>query len=294
MEKENKNERMIVEEEIQLLNFLLLKIKSSRNNIKSLLKYKKILVNNTMVTRHDHNLKVGDEVVISKTKFNKKESDLESSIIYEDDEFIVIDKKEGLLSVSTIKEKKETAFHLITDYVKNKNINNRIFIVHRLDKDTSGVLLLAKNEKVKLLLQDNWSELVTLRKYYALVEGNLNKKEDTIISWLNQSKTQQVYSSNIEGNGQKAITYYKVIDETREFSLLEVVIHTGRKNQIRVHLSDIGHPVVGDKKYGSTFNPINRLGLHASVLEFKHPFSSELKSFKAQIPPAFLNMFDKK
>lgn len=291
MENKEGNQIIKVKETIQLLDFLLLEVKGSRNKIKSLLRYKRILVNKEVVSIYDYQLKKNDEITILKAKFNKEDMNFEKNIIYEDDEFLVINKKEGVLSVSTLTEKQNTVFHLSMNYIKKKNISNRVFIVHRLDRETSGILLMSKNKKTKLMLQDNWSELVLTRKYYALVEGILSKKEDTLISWLNESKTQVVYSNKLEDGGKKAITKYKVIKEANNYSLLEVEILTGRKNQIRVQLSDIGHPVVGDKKYKAITNPIGRMGLHAFLLEVKHPYSKQVMSFNANMPVEFIKLF---
>jgi 23S rRNA pseudouridine1911/1915/1917 synthase len=168
-------------------------------------------------------------------------------------------------------EKQYTAYHQLTDYVRRSNPENRIFIVHRLDRDTSGVMLFAKNEEVKHLLQDAWKELVVDRAYVAVVQGRVEKKEGTIKSWL--------------------LTQYKVLQSTAKYSLLEIRLETGRKNQIRVHMKDIGHSIVGDKKYGSTINPITRLGLHAHILAFHHPITGELMRFETEVPKKFSRLF---
>lgn len=173
------------------------------------------------------------------------------------------------------------------------NPSNRIFAVHRLDRDTSGVLMVAKNEKIKLALQDNWSDLVSRRGYIAIVEGHLNEKSGRIQSWLKETKTLLMYSSDKAGDGQESITNYQVVKENAEYSLLDIHLETGRKNQIRVHMKDLGHNVVGDKKYGATTNPLRRLGLHAYQLEFKHPFSNEVMCFETQIPKSFTALFAK-
>lgn len=174
------------------------------------------------------------------------------------------------------------------EYVRQEDPDNRIFVVHRLDKDTSGVMLFAKHKEVKQTLQNNWKEVVKERTYVALVEGKVTKQDGYISSWLKESKAHRVYSSSIKNDGQLAITRYKVMQSNEDFSLLEIKLETGRKNQIRVHMEDLGHPIVGDKKYGSKQNVIGRLGLHAKVLSFQHPVTGKLLLFQADVPKSFL------
>jgi len=211
------------------------------------------------------------------------------NIIYEDKDIIVIDKPAGLLSVSTDKKDELTAYRLTNEYLRNKRA--RVFIVHRLDRETSGVMLFAKSEKVKLKLQDNWDDFVTVRGYTAVVEGKVSPNERKITSWLKQTKSLIVYSSNRENDGKLAITNYKVLRASSKYSLLELNLETGRKNQIRVHMKDIGHLVVGDKKYGAVTNPIGRMALHASVLTIKHPTLHEKMQFESPTPEVFTKLF---
>jgi len=283
-----------VTEPIGLLDFLLLKLPGqSRNNVKSLLTYKQVLVDGVVVTRYDHALQAGQTIRISRSVSRVQKQANGLDIIYEDSDLIVINKPDGLLSIATDLEKEITAYHLLTEYVRMNNPKNRVFAVHRLDRDTSGVLIVAKNEKIKLALQDNWSDLVSVRGYMAVVEGRLSEKTGRIQSWLKQTKTMMMYSSDRDGDGLKAITNYQVIKENADFSLLDIQLETGRKNQIRVHMKDIGHNVVGDKKYGAKTNPLRRLGLHAYKLVLKHPFSNEVMSFEAKTPKSFLTLFNK-
>lgn len=212
-------------------------------------------------------------------------------IIYQDKYIIVINKPSGLLTVSTEKEKEQTLFHQVYLYEKQKNKNNKIFIVHRLDKDTSGLVIFAKTEKIKYLLQDNWDNLVKTWEYTALVCGEVKKEKDTIKSWLKENKNFITYSSNKKDDGKLAVTYYEKIETNSKYSLLKINISTGRKNQIRVHMKDIGHPIVGDKKYNSTSNPIKRLGLHANKLEIIHPITKEQLTFESKIPKSFTDIF---
>lgn len=281
----------IVQDSVELLEFLLNKMSNkSRNYVKSVLTHKRVKVNGSVITQYNHVLHPGQKISISRAKkeFHQQEELLD--IIYEDKYIVVINKPAGLLTVATEQEKELTAYALLTDYVRVKNYKNRIFIVHRLDKDTSGIIVFAKNEETKLALQDNWSELVSLRGYVALVEGTLKEKSGRIQSWLNQTKTLLMYSSYTPGDGLEAITNYKVIKQGAEYSLLDIRLETGRKNQIRVHMKDIGHNVVGDKKYGAKANPLKRLALHANKLEFRHPVFNEIMSFETQTPNGFLSL----
>ncbi len=284
--------RMPVSEPAELMKFLIEKLPhKARNNIKSLLTHRQVLVNDKVVTQYNHLLKPGQEVVVNWSLVRDEEQKQGLKIIYEDSEIIVIDKPAGLLSIASDVEKQYTAYHQLTEYVRRDNPENRIFIVHRLDRDTSGVMLFAKNEAIKHSLQDQWKNIVVDRAYIAVVEGKLDQKQDTIKSWLKETKTKLMYSSSIKGDGLEAITHYQVLQAVSKYSLLEIRLETGRKNQIRVHMKDIGHSIIGDKKYGSTTNPIGRLGLHAHILSFKHPLTGELLSFETEVPKKFSRLF---
>lgn len=277
----------------ELLVFLLNNYSSlSRNNIKKLLSNQQVLVNGASVRQFNFVLAKGDIVSISPYKVKKDGKRVSKlKILYEDDELIAINKPAGLLSIASDKEKEETAYRIMMDYVQEADKKNRVFVVHRLDKETSGVLIFSKNEELKEALQDKWNDLVKLREYIAICEGHFEKKEGTKISYLLPTKTNLMFSSHKPKDGQKAITHYQVIEESENYSLLKVRIDTGRKNQIRVHMKDLGHNVVGDDKYGSTLNPINRLGLHARVLEFDHPLKDKHFKFIADTPKEFLDLF---
>lgn len=208
------------------------------------------------------------------------------TILFEDRDIIVVDKINGLLTISTASEKENTAHFILNDYVQkgNPKSRNRVYIVHRLDQDTSGVLVFAKSEKAKRYLQDAWQSFT--KTYVAVVHGALEPKEDVITSYLTESEAYKVYSVRDESQGKLAETGYKVMKATKGFSLLEVKLFTGRKHQIRVHFSEIGHPVAGDKVYGKK-DGIKRLALHAACLTIKHPFSKEELTFEAAIPNYF-------
>lgn len=282
----------------ELLTFLLAKCNTSRNNVKMLLSNHQVLVNGSVVTQYNLMLAKDDEVKISKKPIltNQKSNSpkpkrkfFSIDIIYEDSDFIAIDKPQGLLSVESDKER-ECAFNYVLEYLQAKNKALRPFILHRIDKETSGVLVFAKNVKIHSMLRLNWNDYVKTREYHAVVEGVLENKEDTITSYLMENSNNLVYSTQ-NPSGQKAITNYKVIKQSQEFSLLRVNILTGRKNQIRVHMQDLSHPIVGDDKYGHTKNPLKRLGLHASKLEFVHPITNELIEIKAKVPNIFYGLF---
>lgn len=273
-----------VKKESTLMDFLLNHY--NKKNVKNLLKFKQVLVNGQVISQFDYQLNVNDEVIVDKNAGNNTNLD----IIYEDKELIVINKPAGLLSMADGNEKEKTAYHLVGEYLKSKNKNARVFIVHRLDKDTSGVLMFAKNEVIKNKLQNNWNEIVYKRGYLAIVEGKLKNKHGTIKNHLDESKTQMVYISN-NGKGKLAITHYKVLKDSRYNSLVEVFLDTGRKNQIRVHMQSLGHSIVGDKKYGATTNPIKRMGLHSHVFAFVHPDTKAKMEFKAVVPDEFKKMF---
>ncbi len=206
------------------------------------------------------------------------------NIVYEDKDIIVVNKESGLLTISTDKVKDNTLYHLVREYVKKKNKANKIFIVHRLDKDTSGLIMMAKNEKVKKILQTNWSLVV--RKYYGIVNGHLPNKSDTLVSYLKEAKTNYVYSTKKQG--KLAITEYKVLKENSKYSLIDINIKTGRKHQIRVQLNDLGNSLLGDKIYEKNINRgIKQLYLHAYYLEFKHPITNKPIILKTDYPQYF-------
>jgi 23S rRNA pseudouridine1911/1915/1917 synthase len=288
----SKTKQYTVTEPEELLPFLLKTITNQgRNSIKSLLSRGQVSVDGQAVTAYNFALQPGQQVSVSKEKVTEEPPMVGLTILYEDRDIIVIRKDAGLLSVASPQENEMTAYRQLMAHVRRENPKNRIFIVHRLDRDTSGVMMFAKSEKVQQILQNSWKDMVKERKYVALVEGSVKKPEGTISSWLKESRTLKMYSSPYPNDGQYAVTHYKVIQSNRNFSLLEVRLETGRKNQIRVHLQDLGHPIVGDKKYGAKSKAIGRLGLHASVLAFLHPATGELMRFEADTPRAFLRPF---
>ena len=278
-----------VEEDIHLLPFLLKTLNNrSRNAVKSILTRGQVSVDGHTITQHNHPLSPGQNVGILSNEASLRLSALTGvTILHEDEAIIVINKDAGVLSMASGHSKDLDAYRQLTDYVKKDKRDNRLFIVHRLDRDTSGVMVYAKTEAAKEKLQKNWHDVAKERTYTALVEGMVADQEGTISSWLKENKALKVYSTPDKSDGKHAVTHYKKLAGNSAYSLLEVELETGRKNQIRVHMQDIGHPVVGDKKYGSTKNPIRRLGLHATTLAFVHPLTEELVCYTVKAPDSF-------
>ena len=277
-------EKYIVKENEILIEFLKKMFSNlSKNSVKSLLHNEKVFINGNMTTKYNYELNVGDVVEI-REKVAKN-----IDIIYEDKDIIVINKPSGLLTVATEKEKNKTAYHLVMEYLKKKNKNNRIFIIHRLDIDTSGIIMFAKNERAKHLYQDNWNDIVKKRCYYAVIDGKMEKKEGTIKSYLKENGN-MVYSVK-DRSGKLAITEYKVLKERKNISLLDINLKTGRKNQIRVHMKENKTPILGDLKYGEKSKLINRLALHAYKLELVNPVTKKLLTFEINMPNEFKTLF---
>ena len=268
-----------VTEDTTLLEFLVTKY--PRKQAKKFLAHSLVQINQAPVQQFNHRLCAGDSITIS--KHNPMHNKLD--ILYEDARYIVINKPSGLLSMSDGQEKEKTAYHMVREYVRQNKRGAKIFIVHRLDRDTSGVLLFSKSEKYKHALQNAWNDLVFKRGYIAIVEGYLARKKGTIETFLQQTSTHQVYVS--KKGGVKAITKYRVLLQKNNYSGLEIFISTGRRNQIRAHMDHIGHSIVHDPKYNGHSNPIGRLGLHAHVLALKEPDTGVIKEFRAPIPKEF-------
>ena len=283
----------VVKHNSLLLDYLIDDLHFSRSNAKALLSHHVISIDGAPVSQFDFELSKGDTLIISKNPIKTKNRK-NIPIIYEDNEFLVINKPYGLLSIPSDTEKNSTAIRMVMDYVQAKDKHNRIYLVHRIDKETSGVLMFCKNEKIRDLLMDNWNDLVIKRGYFAIVEGHMEEKEKTIVNYLRKNKLDLMYVVKHGGEGAyRAITSYKVLKENKKYSLLDVNIKTGRKNQIRVTLVSLGHYVLGDDKYGEPENPINRLCLHAYELSFKHPITGKIYKFDAPTPKEFLRLMEK-
>lgn len=284
-----------VHEPAELMAFLMQKMAGiSRNKVKTLLANRVILVDNTITTQYNFQLKPGMKVQVSKAKNNREFKHPMLKLVYEDAYLIVVEKKEGLLSVSTDHQKERTAQHILSEYVKRSHRNNRIFVVHRLDRETSGLMMYAKDEKTQNTLRDNWHDIVTDRRYVSIVSGDMEKDYGTIESWLTDRKLYVSSSPVDDGEGKYAVTHYRTIKRANGYSLMELNLETGRKNQIRVHMSDLGHPVVGDRRYGCETDPLGRMALHAFKLCFYHPVTGQLMEFETTYPSSFKALMQKK
>lgn len=268
-----------VKEEIDILTLLKKNTDYSNKKLKSMIEYNQILVNGKKI-KLPYLLQIDDEVFIT----TEKVISTPFSILYEDDKFLVVNKKSGLLTVSTEKEKQDTLYHQVYEYLHTKK--EKVFIVHRLDKETSGIVVFAKKEEVKNILQDNWNELVKTRKYIAVVHGSISSN-GTIKSYLKEDKNTFVYS--VKKDGKLAITHYQVLKRKNGLTLLDISLETGRKNQIRVHMKENNTPVLGDKKYGIK-DTSQRLMLHSYELFFYYPKDHKNYIFKTDIPNEFLKM----
>ena len=295
-----------VEAVCELMPFLLAKLGGmTRTSVKQLLSQRRVTVNAGIQTRHDTPLKAGDLVQVLQGRGNVELRHPKLRIVYEDDALIIVEKKNGLLTVPyNPKSSEMTAYSILKEYVKKQSKRNTVHVVHRLDRETSGVLVFAKSPELQEYMRTYWRQLVTKRTYVALVEGQFEQKEGTITTWLTEDPhTGMVYSSPKDDGGQKSVTHYKVIkstilgedDQALPVSLIELNLETGRTNQIRVHMATIGHPVVGDRKYGhgNESSPIDRLCLHARVLEFVHPMTEKKVRFEASTPKEFARIFTK-
>lgn len=276
--------KYIVKQSDELYNYLRNNLKNlSKNNIKTLLKEGNIFVNSKIVTKYNCHVDEGDIITIGESF---KIDDINLKIIYEDEDIIVVDKPPKLLTIANKNEKEDTLYRKVSNYLKKQN--KKVFIIHRLDYDTSGIIMFAKNQIVQKLYQDNWNNLAKEREYTAVVEGITNTTGH-IQSYLKQTKTLLVYSSKNK-DGYFSVTDYKRIANNDRYSLLKIYISTGRRNQIRCHMSDIHHPLVGDTRYKAKTNPINRLCLHASSLTITNPLNNKILTFKSEVPNEFIKL----
>lgn len=282
---------LLVSEPSELLKYLVQKFpERSRTVLKSILGNGQVEIGNKVVTQFNYALIAGDQILVHWQKRAAEPTFKGISIIYEDADLLVIDKNVGVLSIATDKEKENTAYSMLSAYVKMSHPKNRIFVIHRLDRETSGVMMYAKNLQTQQSMQSSWKETVSERTYVALVEGMVGQQKGSVRSKLIENKANMVFS-NISGEqGKDAITHYEVIKQNAAYSLLKVNLETGRKNQIRVHMKDLGHSIVGDRKYGAKLNPINRMGLHAHILVFTHPTTGKLLSFQSPVPKTFTQL----
>ena len=279
-----------VREDAPLLEWLLANVKGSKNKIKDILQGRGVKVNGKVVTQFDSPLKKGMKVAISKTKRNDLFRSRYVKIVYEDRYLVVVEKNIGILSMAAGHSSLNVK-SLLDKYFEKSRQKCRAHVVHRLDRDTSGLMIYAKDIETEQILEHEWHEVVYDRRYVAVLSGEMESNEGTIANWLKDNKAYFTYSSPVDNGGKYAITHYYTLDRTVDYSLVEFRLETGRKNPIRVHAADMGHPVCGDVKYGNGDDPLHRLCLHAYVLCFYHPITHEPMEFETPIPSSFRHLF---
>lgn len=289
--REGEYDHLAVEEEAPLLEWLLAHVKESRSKVKATLQGRGIRVDGKTVTQFDYALKPGMKVAVSKTKRNQQSfKSRYVKIVYEDRWLIVIEKMPGILSMAAGHSSLNVK-GVLDDYFKKSRQKCTAHVVHRLDRDTSGLMVYAKDMDTEQVLEHDWHQIVYDRRYVAVVSGEMEQDDGTIRNWLKDNKAYITYSSPVDNGGKLAVTHFHVLDRTTEHSLVEFQLETGRKNQIRVHAADMGHPVCGDSKYGNGDNPLHRLSLHAWLLCFTHPVTGEPMEFETPIPISFRQLF---
>lgn len=280
-----------VDKECGLLEFLLANVKESRTKVKATLQGQGIKVNGKCVTQFDYRLKPGMKVAVSKTKRNQEVfRSRYVKIVYEDDWLVVVEKSVGVLSMAAGHSSLNVKA-ILDDYFRKSRQSCRAHVVHRLDRDTSGLMVYAKDIETEQILEHNWHDIVYDRRYVAVVSGEIVEEGGTVANWLKDNKAYVTYSSPFDNGGKYAVTHFHVLARTTEHSLVEFKLETGRKNQIRVHSADMGHPVCGDPKYGNGDDPLHRLCLHAYMLCFVHPATGEHMEFETPVPTAFRRLF---
>lgn len=279
-----------VKENAPLLEYLINNVSESRSKLKATLQGRGIAVNGRMVTQFDYQLKAGDKIIISRHKKQNQFKSRYVKIVYEDRWLVVVEKNIGILSMAAGHSSLNVK-SVLDDYFLKSRQKCRAHVVHRLDRDTSGLMVYAKDIEKEQILEHNWHQIVYDRRYVAVVSGEMEQDNGTIANWLKDNKAYITYSSPTDNGGKYAVTHFQVLNRTTEHSLVEYKLETGRKNQIRVHSADMGHPVCGDVKYGNGDDPLHRLCLHAYMLCFTHPVTGEPMEFSTPIPTAFRSLF---
>ena len=279
-----------VKENAPLLEYLINNVSESRSKLKATLQGRGIAVNGRMVTQFDYQLKAGDKIIISRHKKQNQFKSRYVKIVYEDRWLVVVEKNIGILSMAAGHSSLNVK-SVLDDYFLKSRQKCRAHVVHRLDRDTSGLMVYAKDIETEQILEHNWHQIVYDRRYVAVVSGAMEQNNGTIANWLKDNKAYITYSSPTDNGGKYAVTHFQVLNRTTEHSLVEYKLETGRKNQIRVHSADMGHPVCGDMKYGNGDDPLHRLCLHAYMLCFTHPVTGEPMEFSTPIPTAFRSLF---
>lgn len=280
-----------VKEPAGLLDFLIAAMPDrKRTTVKDYLKHNQVMVGGTVTRQWDTPLTPGQTVKVNTSREFQTFRNPRLRIVYEDDDIIVVNKGYGLLSIGTDRKSEGTAYWILRDYVKRLDPRNKIFIVHRLDQHTSGLMMFAKTVEAKEAMQHNWNNMVLERRYVAVVQGQIEPSEGKVESYLAENSAHEVYSTTVPGEGQFAVTHYKTLKTRGRYSMVELQLATGRKNQIRVHMKDLGHPIVGDRRYGAEPSPIHRLCLHAQTLRFIHPITRRDMNFTSALPPGFAKL----
>lgn len=281
---------IIAKENASLLEYLIKSVNESRSKLKATLQGRGIAVNGRMVTQFDYQLKTGDKITISRHKKQNQFKSRYVKIVYEDRWLVVVEKNIGILSMAAGHSSLNVK-SVLDDYFLKSRQKCRAHVVHRLDRDTSGLMVYAKDIETEQILEHNWHQIVYDRRYVAVASGEIELDNGTIANWLKDNKAYITYSSPTDNGGKYAITHYHVLNRTTEHTLVEYKLETGRKNQIRVHSADMGHPICGDVKYGNGDDPLHRLCLHAYMLCFTHPITGEPMEFSTPIPTIFRSLF---
>ena len=300
MKREYKGDRIITlrnrgSEPRGLMDLALSEVRDAgRNDVKKWLKYGHFMVNGSVAKAYDTPIGADDEVALNFSRPWPVFNHPAIRIVYEDDDVIVINKGYGLLSVGTNSRKKEeNAYDILRGYVKSVDPRNKLWVVHRLDRHTTGLMMFAKSERANEVLRHNWNNVILQRDYVAVLEGYLERDKGYVKSYLAETPQFKVYSTDMPGEGRLAVTHYEVLDKGRGYTLAQFSLDTGRKNQIRVHAADMGHPIAGDRKYGAQTDPIRRLALHARTLRFAHPVTKKDMNFTSAVPPEFYKILKK-
>lgn len=275
-----------------LMDFLISVMRDvRRGDVKKWLRYGHLTVDGSVSTAFDTPVPPGSEVSLNLTRPFPVFRHPRIELIYEDDDVMVIHKGYGMLSVATASHKKEeNAYDIMRQYVKSKNPRDKLWVVHRLDRHTTGLMMFAKSERANEVLRHNWNNIILERIYVALLEGYLEQDKGFVKSRLTENSRFVVYSTDVPGEGRLAVTHYEVMERGNGYTLARFSLDTGRKNQIRVHASDMGHPIAGDRKYGAKTSPVNRLALHARTLRFAHPVTKKDMNFESPVPREFIRV----
>jgi 23S rRNA pseudouridine1911/1915/1917 synthase len=288
--KDELYDRLTVDRESLLLEWLIANLKMSKTKVKATLQGHGIKVNGKTVTQFDYPLRPGMHIAVSKSKTNDIFRSKHVKLVYEDKYPIVVEKAVGILSMPA-GHKSLNVKAVLDDYFRKSKQHCTAHVVHRLDRDTSGLMVYAKDMQTEQTLEHEWHKIVYDRRYVAVLSGEMEQDEGTVANWLRDNKAYFTYSSPVDNGGKYAVTHFFTLDRTTSHSLVEFKLETGRKNQIRVHCADLGHPVCGDVKYGNGDDPLNRLCLHAFLLCFYHPVTHERMEFETPIPQTFKSLF---